>query len=121
MRAMTKKLLMMVGLLLLVCLLSVGCGSSNDMTGTWEDVERSYKEMHFYEDGTCLDVYKNHTSADATNWKIQEDGMLVLELEWDGNASFERADTKEEALEDRDLYYLSGDTLIFNKKEYKRK
>ncbi|MCM1244782.1 MAG: hypothetical protein NC293_03955 [Roseburia sp.] len=117
---MTKKMFMM-GSLLLVCLAFVGCGSSNAITGTWQNVERNYKEMHFYEDGTCLDVYKNHTSADATNWKIQEDGMLILELEWDGNATFERTDTKEEALEDRDLYYLSGDTLVFNRNEYERK
>ena len=122
MKAATKKLLVMVGLLL-VCISFAGCGSSDDITGTWIHAESEDSEdgMRFYDDGTCLDVYKNNTSADATNWKIQEDGMLVLELEWDGNASFERADTKEEAIEDRDLYYLSGDTLVFNKKEYKRK
>ena len=117
MKATTKKILMMVSLLLLACLSFVGCGSSDGITGTWVSV-KSGKEMHFYKDGTCLDVYKNNTSADATNWKIQEDGMLILEMEWDGNLSFERTDAKEEALESSDLYYLSGDTLIFHKVEY---
>lgn len=122
MKVVTKKLLVLVGLVL-ICISFVGCGSSDDITGTWVDVESEGSDdgMRFYDDGTCLDVYKNHTSADATNWKIQEDGMLILEMEWDGNVFFERADKKEEALEDRDLYYLSGDTLIFNGNEYKRK
>lgn len=114
----TKKLLGMV-VLLLVCISFVGCGSSDDITGTW--VSSRNAEIHFYEDGTCLNVYKNHTSADATNWKIQEDGRLILEMEWDGNESFERVNSKDEALESRKLYYLSGDTLIFNGSEFKRK
>lgn len=122
MKVVAKKLLVMVGLLL-ICMSFVGCGSSNDITGTWVHVERESSDegMHFYNDGTCLNVYKNHTSADATNWKVQEDGMLILKMEWDGNESFERVEKKEEALENRKLYYLSGDTLIFNKNEYKRK
>lgn len=119
MKVQTKGFLLIISLFFM-CISFVGCGSSDDITGTWKNVENSYNEMHFYDDGTCLDVYENNTSADATNWKIQEDGMLILEMEWDGNASFERTETKEKALEDRDLYYLSGDTLIFNKYEYKR-
>lgn len=85
MRVATKKLLVMVGLLL-ICISFVGCGSSNDITGTWIYVESKSSDdgMHFYDDGTCVNVYKNHTSADATNWKIQEDGMLILKMEWDG-------------------------------------
>ncbi|MDE6852532.1 MAG: lipocalin family protein, partial [Lachnospiraceae bacterium] len=114
MKVTTKKLLVMASLLL-ICISFVGCGSSDDITGTWIHVESESSDggMRFYEDGTCLDVYKNHTSADATNWKIQEDGMLILEMEWDGNESFERVNKKEEALEDRDLYYLSGGTLVY--------
>ncbi len=122
MKVAVKKLLVMVGLLL-ICISFVGCDSSNDITGTWVHVERESSDegMHFYNDGTCLNVYKNHTSADATNWKVQEDGMLILKMEWDGNESFERVEKKEEALENRKLYYLSGDTLIFNENEYQRK
>lgn len=122
MKTITKKLII-IFCLVLVSISYVGCGSSDDITGTWikTENENSDEGMRFYDDGTCLDVCENSTGADATNWKIQEDGMLILEFEWDGNASYERVENKEDALEDRDLYYLSGDTLVFRKSEYKRK
>lgn len=77
--------------------------------------------MTFYEDKTCLDVpVKNITGADPVSYVIQEDGRLIFTMEWDGNMVFEKSETKEEALDDYDLYYLEGDTLVLGRVEYER-
>ena len=75
--------------------------------------------MYFYDDGTCLDTpVKTITSADAVSYNLQDDGMLIFTMEWDGTCVYERTEDKELALDDRGYYYLSGDTFVLCKQEY---
>ena len=103
-----------------ISVLTAGCSSSDSIVGTWKEAD-SDAEMSFYEDGTCLDVpVETDTSADAVSYKMQDDGKLIFTMEWDGPEVREPAETKEEALDDYDLYYLSGDTLVLSTHEYTR-
>lgn len=96
-------------------------GPSSDIAGTW--VNEKGHEMVFYEDGTCMDVpeYEISPSNDPESYKIQEDGNLILTLSYYGDkVVFERAESKEAALDDDDTYYLKGDELVFKQKIYTR-
>ena len=55
----------------------------------------------------------------AGTWK-EKDGTLVFTMKWDGKIAYEKAETKEEALQDPHLYYLQEDTFILKEKEYTR-
>ena len=120
---MLKKLnaMMLFSIFLLSGVLLEGCSTNaNSLVGTWKEVDRTAM-MTFYEDKTCLDVpVKNITGADPVSYVIQEDGRLIFTMEWDGNMVFEKSETKEEALDDYDLYYLEGDTLVLGRVEYER-
>lgn len=102
-----------------------GCSSKNNIVGTWyrvDDDEVSENGMSFYKDGTCIDTpVTTLTSAEAVSYKIQEDGMLIFTMEWDGPIKYEKTEDKELALDDWDYYYLSGDTLILRSDTYVRK
>lgn len=103
-----------------------GCSSKNAIVGTWlyttDDGEiKEYDSMYFYEDGTCLDTpVRTQTGADAVSYKLQDDGMLIFTMEWDGTKTYKPAEDKETALDDKDYYYLSGDTFILCKNTYTR-
>ncbi len=120
---MLKKLstMMLFSVLLLSSILLGGCSTNaNSIAGTWKEVDGT-ATMAFYEDETCLDVpVKTITGADPVSYVIQEDGRLIFTMEWDGNMVFEKSETKEEALDDYDLYYLEGDTLVLGRLEYER-
>ncbi len=120
---MLKKLnaMMLFSIFLLSGVLLGGCSTNaNSLVGTWKEVDRT-ATMTFYEDKTCLDVpVKNITGADPVSYVIQEDGRLIFTMEWDGNMVFEKSEIKEEALDDYDLYYLEGDTLVLGRVEYER-
>ena len=120
---MLKKLsaMMLFSIFLLSGVLLGGCSTNaNSLVGTSKEVDRT-ATMTFYEDKTCLDVpVKNITGADPVSYVIQEDGRLIFTMEWDGNMVFEKSETKEEALDDYDLYYLEGDTLVLGRVEYER-
>ena len=122
-KMMLKKLsaMMLFSIFLLSGVLLGGCSTNaNSLVGTWKEVDRT-ATMTFYEDKTCLDVpVKNITGADPVSYVIQEDGRLIFTMEWDGNMVFEKSETKEEALDDYDLYYLEGDTLVLGRVEYER-
>lgn len=99
----------------------IGCSSGNSIVGTWLENGDSSYPMSFYEDGTCYNTpVRTHTSADAVSYKIQEDGMLFFDMEWDGPETFEPAVSKEQALEDSNYYFMSKDTLILCRREYVR-
>lgn len=102
-----------------------GCSSKNDIVGTWLYTDngevKDYNSMSFYEDGTCLDTpVRTQTSADAVSYKLQDDGMLIFTMEWDGTKTYKPADDEETALENSKYYYLSGDTLILCENTYTR-
>lgn len=112
--------------LLVLCITCIiaGCSQKKPIVGTWVYKDDSGREesMEFYEDGTCFDTpVRTHTSADAVSYKLQEDGMLIFTMEWDGPIRYESADEQEKALDDSDYYYLSKDTFILHKRIYKKK
>ena len=101
-----------------------GCGDSS-IVGTWayvtSDGEITESRMSFYQDGTCVNTpVRTSTSADALRYKMQNDGVIIFDMEWDGPITVERTDDKELALDDRDFYYLDGNTLILRKDTYVR-
>lgn len=116
--------------LVIIVLLSTtviaGCSSKNAIVGTWlyttDDGEiKEYDSMYFYEDGTCLDTPVKSTSKGyAESYKVQDDGMLIFNMSWDGTKTYKQTDDKEKALDDSDYYYLSGDTFILCKSTYTR-
>ncbi len=117
-------------LIMILCTLSMaGCSSKSSIAGIWakeEELESDdysgVYDMTFYEDGSCHNLpLRTLTSAEAESYKVQEDGVLVITMEWDGKFRFESTDDPDEALNDDDYYYLSGDTLIFNQDTYVRK
>ena len=99
----------------------VGCSSNKSIVGTWLEDGNSNYSMSFYKDGTCHNTpVRTQTSADAVSYRIQEDGMLFFDMEWDGPKTYMLADSKEQALEDSDYYFLSKDTLVLCRREYIR-
>lgn len=103
-----------------------GCSSKNAVVGTWlyttDDGEIKDYGMSFYEDGTCLDTpVKSSAQGYAESYKIQDDGMLIFNMSWDGTKSYKPAEDKETALDDKDYYYLSNDTFILCKRTYTKK
>lgn len=102
-----------------------GCSSKNAIVGTWLYTDngeiKDYYSMHFYEDGTCLDTpVKSTSSGRAESYKVQDDGMLIFNMSWDGTKTYKQTDDKEKALDDSSYYYLSGDTFILCKSTYTR-
>lgn len=109
-------------LCIIITLSCVGCGSKNSLVGTWKTVDDSYDiTMSFYDDGTCLDVpYKTLSSADVKSYKLQDDGVLMLTMEWDGPIIVKSTDNEDTALDDSDYYYLSGDKLIMKGRVFEK-
>lgn len=118
-------------LIMILCTLSMaGCSSKSSIAGTWAKEEElksddytGVYDMTFYEDGSCHDLplSEPNSSAHAESYKIQEDGMLIITMEWGGDHRFQSTDDPDEALNDDDYYYLSGNTLIFGRDTYVRK
>lgn len=115
-RSISLSLALLLGILTLTA-----CHNKNSIVGTWIE-EDSNISMTFYKDGTCLDIpIHTLTSADAVSYKVQEDGKLIFTMEWNGTMKYDKTENEEEALKDRDYYYLNGNTLIFNKVKYTKK
>lgn len=88
--------------------------------GTWKEKDGEHT-MVFHGNGTCADVpVKTLTGADPVSYVIEKDRTLVFTMKWDGKIAYEKAETKEEALQDPHLYYLQEDTFILKEKEYTR-
>lgn len=112
-------------LMLALCVAPLTGCSSNSIVGMWSEVKDDGtlydSKMYFNKDGTCHDIsYHGRTGAHPVSYKILDDGKLVFTMEWDGDESFDLADSEEEAKEEFYTYYVSGDTLIFRTRVYKR-
>ena len=121
---MMKRILALLLTCVVFCTVLSGCGG-DPLVGTWAYVnskgEVTDSKMYFNEDGTCSDLpIHGPTSADPVSYKIQDDGTLILTMEWDGKINIEKAENEEQALDDNDYYYISGDTLILHKETYKK-
>ncbi len=100
----------------------MACGKKNPIVGEWvsEDNEDILK---FNDNGSCSApfTYNAGWMESANNYAIKEDGTLVFSSnEGHANDSFEQVDTEEEALDNKDTYYISGDILIIEKDKYTR-
>ncbi len=103
--------------LLLFSIGMTGCSSKNSIVGTWYSNKSDYR-IAFYEDGTCT----SGDNDEIINYKQQEDGTLMLTWGLFGNQRIiNRTDDKEQALEDDEYYYLSGNTLVFYGSECERR
>ncbi len=116
-----KKFIICLSIVLVYCVLCAGCGSKskNTIVGTWES-EDGKRTMRFYEDGTCLDLPFTGISGEVTSYKLQEDGMLILKYEWDGQFTLQPTESEEDALNYQDVYYLSGKKLVLDRKLYRK-
>ena len=93
------KLFLHVTVFLIIAVLLEGCFAGL-VAGTWKE--------------------KTLTGADPVSYVIEKDRTLVFTMKWDGKIAYEKAETKEEALQDPHLYYLQEDTFILKEKEYTR-
>lgn len=101
----------------LLCGMSMmGCSSQNSLVGTWQSDESDYTRV-FYEDGTC--VFGD--GDEIIKYKQQEDGTLMFMWGLLNERIIKRADDKEQALENDEYYYLSGNTLVLYGSIYERK
>lgn len=118
-----RRKLRIVFTIMMSCLILIACGRKTipDITGTWIDEDGD--QMSFYEDGTCADVpeYEISPSNKPEFYVVQEDGKLFFTLAYGERVIFERAESRESALEDKDTYYISNDELIFKEKIYTKK
>lgn len=107
---------------LLLALLLAGCGSKKPadlLMGTWLS---EYNDMVvFEEDGTCSAPFTYNASwwESADRYTVKEDGTLVMSSETGhADGTYEKADTEEEALENKYSYFVSDDTLIIEGETY---
>lgn len=112
-----------VFILTVICCFLVGCSEKNAIVGTWDRVSGSEydDEMIFYEDGTCLNTPVDSHSNRAESYKIQEDGTLFFYTSYGDTVTYAVADTEQEALESREVYFLSKDLLVLCTNKYTRK
>lgn len=84
---------------------------------TWHRVNGK-NTMTFYEDGTTRNVDSHSHCTDILKYKIQEDGALVLVMDWGGDVYFDKTSSAFEAMDDWKLYYLQDDVLIYATEVY---
>lgn len=96
------------------------CGSGNALVGEWiSDAEYDPEVLKFNKDGSCSVpfTYDNNSWESADSYTIDKDGTLIFSSKED-NDSYKKVESEEEALDDKDTYYISGDTLIIEKDKY---
>lgn len=110
---------------LLLTLSMTACGGSSEpgdlLIGTW--LSDSDEMVVFEEDGSCSAPFTYNPSwwESAEHYTVKEDGTLVLSSETGhADASYEKVDTEDEALDDDYTYFVSEDTLIIEGEEYTR-
>lgn len=123
---MKKSLFKRVGLLsmLILMFVMVACGSDKPrdlLVGIW--VSEDDEIVDFQEDGSCTApfTYVGAWLESAERYTVKEDGKLVMSSK-EGHAddSFKLAESEEEALDNRNMYFVSKDTLIINGEAYSR-
>lgn len=99
------------------------CGKENSIVGTWI-TENNKDIIRFDENGTCSVPFTYNASwmESADHYNLTEEGKTLVLSSQNGHAddSYEKASNKEEALEEKNTYYLSEDTLIIEGKTYLR-
>lgn len=109
--------------IMLVTLVILGCGGKSDsVVGTWSD--DSGEVLVFEEGGTCSVpfTYNSGWLESCDNYVVKDDGTLILSSS-KGNIrprTYERTDSKDEALSTKGHYYLTSDELVINQTEYER-
>lgn len=116
-----------IALGLAVCLALSSCGGGS-IVGSWQKADGSSSyAMTFWDGGSCENVTHKGRTSDVsaghyTKYELQSDGtvMIIGDYWGDRAATVKRTDSKEQASESYDLYYLNGDSLVWDKVEYKR-
>lgn len=106
---------------LILILFTTACSAKNPLIGRW--VSENNDIVEFNEDGTCTApfTYSAAWIDEADKYVIKDDGTLVFSSpEGHANDDFKKVETKEEALDDKNTYFISEDTLIIEKDEYIR-
>lgn len=114
---------MTVFCVLLMMFLITACGKNSApnklLIGRWAS---EYSDIVvFNKDGSCRTpfTYNSSWGETATQYALKKDDTLTLSSET-GHADrhYDKADSKKEAIEDSDLYFISEDTLIIDGEEY---
>lgn len=116
---------MAVFCVLLMIFLITACGrnsgSNKLLVGRWASEYRDI--VVFNKDGSCRTpfTYNSSWGETATQYALENDDTLTLSSET-GHADrhYDKADSKEEALEDSGLYFVSKDILVIKGEEYTR-
>ncbi|MGN0476064.1 MAG: hypothetical protein ACI4HM_01870 [Ruminococcus sp.] len=95
-------------------------GENNEFVGAWVEIEDESNVKYFNEDGSAYNLPFSNLHG-LTKYRILADESLLITGDYGKDEHIEKATTKEEALNDNDLYYLDGDTLILCEDEYTRK
>jgi hypothetical protein len=101
-----------------------GCGGKPaTIIGSWAD-ESGSEVLVFEEDGTCSVpfTYDSLWWESCDNYILKEDGTLILSSSRGNIKSrkYEKTDSKDDALSDSGLYYLSSDELVIDATEYEK-
>lgn len=98
------------------------CSKSNAIVGTWVS-ENNDDILKFDDNGSCSAPFTYNAAwiESADSYTVKEDGTLVFSSDGGhANDSFKKVDSEEEALDDKNSYYISGDILIIEKDKYTR-
>ncbi len=97
-----------------------GVGGNSRIVGTW--VSEDHEDMVvFNADGSCSAPFTFNASwiESADHYLLEEDGTLIFSSnKGHANASYKKTESKNEALEEHNMYYISRDTLIIEGDTY---
>lgn len=123
MRAIPPHLFYVLVLSALLGLSLSGCSGSSSIVGNWAPAGESVATLSFYSNGNLDAPYGGSFSdrSASEKWESASDGTLFLmSALGDTNRTFHRVTTVDVDWSDGYSYYLSGDTLIIDGKEFHR-
>lgn len=95
-------------------------GGDSRIVGTW--VSEDHDDMVvFNADGSCSAPFTFNASwiESADHYLVEEDGTLIFSSnKGHANASYKKTESKDEALEEHNMYYISRETLIIEGDTY---
>lgn len=95
--------------------------SSNLLIGTW--VSEEEEMVVFEDDGSCIApfTYVGAWWESAEHYTVEKNGNLVMtSKEGHADDSFKQAGSEEEALDHKNMYFVSKDILIIDGEKYTR-
>lgn len=100
--------------LLLFSLLLAACSSGVSLTGTWE--AKGGNRFRFESNGTITGLgnenNKDGSTYDAGTYSVDGDTVTIK------GKTYQKAEDRQQALDNSGYYYVNGNTLIYGKQEY---